>query len=180
MKPTPFVEPTSCRFLPAHGAALPPPRRAFTLTELLIVIAIIAILTALLIPAVMRIRESANRAHCTNNLKQLALAVHAYHDRNHHLPSSHFGGKFGGGPDSRAWSFLADLLPDLEQQNLYTTGGIPGTTLRASGIADQQVPLFLCPSDGTSAARPAHRRRQFRGICRRSNQLQGCQRRQLG
>jgi prepilin-type N-terminal cleavage/methylation domain-containing protein/prepilin-type processing-associated H-X9-DG protein len=128
--------------------------RGFTLIELLVVVGIIAILVALLIPAVQHVREASNRAACANNLKQLALAVHAFHDRMKRLPNAQFDGPYGYGPDSPAWSFLAQLLPDLERNDLYRQGGIPDKTLRASGVADAQIEVFLCPSDGYSAAGP--------------------------
>jgi prepilin-type N-terminal cleavage/methylation domain-containing protein/prepilin-type processing-associated H-X9-DG protein len=129
-------------------------RSAFTLVELLVVIAIIAVLIALLIPVVQRSRESASRLACTNNLKQLALGVHSFHERMNRLPNAQFDGPYGYGPDSPAWSFLAQILPDIEQNNLYQQGGIPIKTLRDSGVADAQIGVFLCPSDGYSGSGP--------------------------
>jgi prepilin-type N-terminal cleavage/methylation domain-containing protein len=128
--------------------------KGFTLVELLVVIAIIGILIALTLPAVMRVREAAMRAQCASNLKQLALAVHAFHDAQGRFPYNQFGPPYGTGYDSQAWSWLARLLPFIEQDNLYRQGGIPAKTLRASGIASATVPLFLCPSDPYSWTGP--------------------------
>src|SRR5215212_8326518 len=99
-------------------------REAFTLIELLVVIAIIAILIAMLVPAVQKVRESSNRTKCQNNLKQLALACHAYHDVEKTLPrngsalnltDSHGAGTGCCGPSSPHWSWIARVLPYIER-----------------------------------------------------------------
>jgi prepilin-type N-terminal cleavage/methylation domain-containing protein len=129
-------------------------RAGLTLLELLVVLAIIAILIALLVPAVQRVREAANRIQCASHLKQLALAAHAYHDAEGRLPYGQFGGPYGSGANSRAWSWLARLLPYIEQGDLYRLGGIPTNSLRQSNVADRSLALHFCPSDiaGTQAS----------------------------
>src|SRR5260370_24074003 len=135
-------------------------RGGFTLMELLVVIAILGILLALLVPAVQQVRETAARTQCTNNLKQIALAVHLYHDASRHIPfnslKSSTSPPYGNyGPRTTAWSWLARLLPCIEQEPLYRQAGIPDKRLYdARDAVAAQLPLFLCPSDGYSSGGP--------------------------
>src|SRR5687768_7293723 len=103
----------SNRRFAAMNLSVPPrrPRAAFTLIELLVVIAIIAILIALLVPAVQKVREAAARTQCTNNLKQIALALHGYHGVYKALPP--------GCDTSNLISFHVYILPYLEQDNVF-------------------------------------------------------------
>jgi len=135
-----------------------PLRRAFTLIELLLVIAIIAVAIGLLLPAVQKARETAERVRCANNLKQIAMATHAYHDAQGFLPVNSLPGKWGPyGPQTPAWSWLARLLPYVEQDTLYRQGNIPVNTLNQSkDVVATQVKLFLCPSDPSSATGPRY------------------------
>jgi prepilin-type N-terminal cleavage/methylation domain-containing protein/prepilin-type processing-associated H-X9-DG protein len=140
----------------------------FTLIELLVVIAIIGVLIALLLPAVQKVREAAHRTQCANNLKQIALACHAYADASGCLPVNRYAyldkpDEYGSiwanpnwntGQDSRTWSFLAVILPFLEQDNLFRQGDIPRSTLKSSGVADRTIKTYLCPSDRAYSAGP--------------------------
>ena len=94
-------------------------RTAFTLIELLVVIAIIAILIALLVPAVQKVREASARTQCSNNLKQIGLALHNYHDRLGTFPPGYKTDVADDNSDlGPGWGWAALLLDDLEQSNL--------------------------------------------------------------
>ncbi|WP_339734223.1 DUF1559 domain-containing protein [uncultured Gimesia sp.] len=127
-------------------------RRGFTLIELLVVIAIIAILIALLLPAVQQAREAARRSQCKNNLKQLAIALHNYHDTHSVLPSGLVDDPNDtSGVDGYGWSWGTMILPYIEQAPLYnniTPGPNTVTDVLANDLQSLQTPLaaFKCPS----------------------------------
>jgi prepilin-type N-terminal cleavage/methylation domain-containing protein len=125
--------------------------RGFTLIELLVVIAIIAVLVSLLLPAVQQAREAARRTQCKNNLKQIGLALHNYHEVYTVFPP---GGCYSLAPSSAdSFSVQARLLPYLEQtnlQNLINWGSSYGIQ---PDVARVRVPTYLCPSEPNDMSR---------------------------
>ncbi|QDT36943.1 DUF1559 domain-containing protein [Stratiformator vulcanicus] len=118
-------------------------RKGFTLIELLVVIAIIAILIALLLPAVQQAREAARRSQCKNNLKQLGLAIHNYHDNYQQFPAAAYL-QLGQG----AWGWGTMILPYMDQAPLYDNFNVgtagPNNT---AGSLTVVLPTYRCPSD---------------------------------
>jgi len=158
-----------------NGRFSPQGRRGgFTLIELLVVIAIIAILIGLLLPAVQKVREAAARMQCSNNLKQMGIACHAYQDTRGALPMGWVTNATGSVAPSPGWSWSLLILPYMEQDNLFKTINpnltTPGpTTALPSGIAattttdgttitqatfQTVVKTFQCPSDKGGAFNP--------------------------
>ncbi|WP_417389321.1 DUF1559 domain-containing protein [Gimesia sp.] len=132
-------------------------RKGFTLIELLVVIAIIAILIALLLPAVQQAREAARRNSCKNNLKQIGLALHNYHDSFTSLPPGSIVWYNGSRYNGHGWTWHASILPYLDQGNLYDaiqgpdssgmgaeSGGVNSTKQQLAG--QTVLSVFWCPS----------------------------------
>jgi len=158
---------------PRPATARPTPRRGFTLIELLVVIAIIAALIALLLPAVQQAREAARRTQCKNNLKQIGLAMHNYHDTFGTFPPGFIR---DGVANSEGWSWHVSILPQLEQAALYDLLGVNryrlrdvlgganpalATVAQRTAALQTRIPAYVCPSDPNEGI--AHADRHFNG-----------------
>ncbi len=121
-------------------------RRAFTLVELLVVIAIIGVLVGLLLPAVQAAREAARRMQCTNNIRQLGIALHNYESTYRRLPAGFISFGLSGEP---GWSWAAGLLSFMEQTNLVNQIDfrVPIESDIHENVRMTVVPTFVCPSD---------------------------------
>lgn len=134
----------------------------FTLIELLVVIAIIAILVSLLLPAVQQAREAARRTQCKNNLKQLGLALHNYHDTFGMFPAGHMESGWDGPSYRHQFSWLTYLLPYIEQGNVYSLIDFNRIDLTLSAhqnpvfqpAGKNVIAGFLCPSDPVERGSP--------------------------
>jgi prepilin-type N-terminal cleavage/methylation domain-containing protein/prepilin-type processing-associated H-X9-DG protein len=146
----------------------------FTLVELLVVIAIIGVLVALLLPAVQAAREAARRAQCNNNLKQIGIALHNYHDTLGSLPS----GWIMKAANEAEWGWPAFILPFAEQQPLYEKLGVERRRLwtvvldtNERTLLQTRLKMYRCPSDNTPPLSPAG----SSGLpCHRHFQCSGC------
>ncbi|MDB5391491.1 MAG: hypothetical protein JWM11_7137 [Planctomycetaceae bacterium] len=130
-------------------------KNAFTLIELLVVIAIIAVLIALLLPAVQQAREAARRSQCKNNLKQIGLALHNYHDTNLVFPPAmwwyglNYAGTGSGMIGSMGPSWIHSILPNLDQSALFNQSNfnVPLNQGTNPQVINKTIPSLLCPSD---------------------------------
>lgn len=130
--------------------------RGFTLVELLVVIAIIGVLVALLLPAIQAAREAARRTQCSNNLKQIGLAMHGYHDTHQVLPYGSLIVDVNDPTNTGASTWVAHILPFMEQQTIYDLFNFHA---RMTDLVNRQavttpIDTFICPSDPQGAENP--------------------------
>jgi len=124
-------------------------RRGFTLIELLVVIAIIAVLIGLLLPAVQAAREAARRVGCLNNMKQIGIALHNYHDSRGVLPPGYV---YAPGYPTGGFGWATMILPNMEQSALFNAANfsLPAWSSENSTVCVQKVATYVCPTDYTN------------------------------
>src|SRR6476620_6205189 len=142
-------------------------RRGFTLVELLVVIAIIGVLVALLLPAVQSAREAARRSQCTNNIRQVAIALHNFHDTNNTVPPCASDTPIAGTPTApggfgTGWGFIPRLLPYIEQKPLYdiiaANNFMTNTCCNSMAlIHNAKIGNLTCPSDPLGSGKADNR-----------------------
>lgn len=144
-------------------------QRGFTLIELLVVIAIIAILVALLLPAVQQAREAARRAQCKNNLKQMGIALHNYHDIHQILPPGETSNR-SVRQRWTAWGWGVMIMPQIELTSHYNEL-TPGPFHIEQALSDSgrlnvlrtKIEIYVCPSDSPNLTNPDRRLRNLNG-----------------
>lgn len=130
--------------------------RGTTVLELLVVVAVIGVLVSLILPAVIRVRESTRVMVCSNHMRQIGIAVHHYHDRRGQLPASW---RVSHDDHSFAFGWASELLTDIEQSELdqeFLRTGSPKKMLTAESAHAAMLPLFICPSDITEPTFPLY------------------------
>jgi len=151
-----MASPHNTPLMSRQSSRLMNPQAGFTLVELLVVIAIIGVLVALLLPAVQQAREAARRMQCGNNLKQMALAMHTYHDVNNTFPIGSNQFNHNGFNNNRGFmGWAIGILPAIEQQNLFDLYNHNADSLSATNQAVREtfIDTYNCPSDTSTGQR---------------------------
>ncbi|MEM1228834.1 MAG: DUF1559 domain-containing protein [Planctomycetota bacterium] len=133
--------------------------RAFTLIELLVVIAIVGILVAMLLPAVQAVREAARKTSCKNNLHQIGIALHAYHNVHRSLPTGCIEWRaWNSPPTHRQFAWSAMMLPFIEQQSIHDQidWSLPFDAPENQSAAETTVGTYICPSETTDSITKGH------------------------